>query len=291
MNRHSLPPAQPQPTLAETLQSWAEKILTVIGDLAVAYDNLPLRTKHNFKQLLIATSAKSDPDFHKFLLQDERKLERVLRENGWWILPDDITGPIQREILTLDEKGKSGKVDTYLCSLFKENNHRLLEAKLSEWTKVPYLADREQLVQDCLWAHRQSKYTLCIPSLLTFVDGLIRTFLKDTPTAINRKKKKKQKTTPVKDFVAFYKTIEPELWAESFSMIVDDFIYQHFRFGSNKPHTSLNRHGIMHGELFDYGTETNSLKLFLVVDTIQLFIKSYNEKVASQKQNKKKQHI
>ena len=289
MERRPTPPTQSQPTLVGTLQSWAGKILTVIGDLAVAYDALPLEQKYPFKQFLIAISKKNNPDFHNLLLKEEKELDRVIRKSGWSILPRDITCPIQRKILTLDQNGESGEVDSYLCSLFKEDNHLLLEAKLSEWTKVPYLAKREQITQECLWAHKQAKYTLCIPSLLAIVDGLTRTFLKDTPTAINNKKKKR--TTRVKDFSTFYKTIEPALWGESFTMIVDDLIFQNFRFGSKKPRTSLNRHGIMHGDIFDYGTEANSLKLFLLVDTIQHFIRSYNEKIASQSQNKKKQHI
>lgn len=285
MERRPTPPTQSQPTLVETLRSWAGKIFATIGDLIIAYDALPLAQKYPFKQFLIAISKKNNPDLYILLLKEERELDSVLRKNGWWILPRDITGPIQRELLTLDKNKESGEVDTYLCSLFKENNHLLLEAKLADWTKTPYLAERKQIVQECLWAHKNAKYTLCIPSLLAIVDGLPRTLLIDLPT----KNPSHNVTTKMKDFSAFYRTTEPELWGESFSVIIDDFIYQHFRFGSKKPRTPLNRHGIMHGEIFDYGTETNSLKLFLMVDTIQHFIRSYNAKVASQANDTDKQ--
>jgi hypothetical protein len=38
--------------------------------------------------------------------------------------------------------------------------------------------------------------------------------------------------------------------------------------------SSINRHAILHGEIFDYATEANSLKVFLLLDTISQFIQA-----------------
>jgi hypothetical protein len=43
------------------------------------------------------------------------------------------------------------------------------------------------------------------------------------------------------------------------------------RQGIAKRFVSMNRHGILRGEIVAYGTETNSLKVFLLLDTIQQF--------------------
>src|ERR1035437_4459671 len=42
----------------------------------------------------------------------------------------------------------------------------------ARWNNIPYLADRHRIVNDALQAHIHGMYTLSVPALLPFVDGV-----------------------------------------------------------------------------------------------------------------------
>jgi hypothetical protein len=81
---------------------------------------------------------------------------------------------------------------------------------------------------------------------------------------------------------AYYQRKEPSLWGRPFCKAVGKRIYGRYAFGSGSAPTSLNRHGILHGEISDFGTEANSLKVFLLLDTIQNFYKVIQRQRATQ---------
>jgi hypothetical protein len=50
---------------------------------------------------------------------------------------------------------------------------------------------------------------------------------------------------------------EAEGYPRPFETIVKTVVYSHFDFGTTTRPSSLNRHGILHGEIPDYATEAN----------------------------------
>jgi hypothetical protein len=239
-----------------------------------AYDSLPLEPKYRFKEyfemLLVQGGHKEGADI---LLRDERELATVLAKEGWWVLERDITGPIQRDILRLAQKDSRGEIDAYFCKLFSGNNYALLDTKVQTWLANDYMAKRKDIVLDCLWAHKQQRYTLTIPSLLSLFDGLTRGSVRRSKQG-NNLHGKRAGPIRVRQFTETYRRKEPSLWSSAFHRIINEFVFESFQFGSQIPRTSLNRHGILHGEIPHYATESNSLKLFLMIDTVQNFIQA-----------------
>jgi hypothetical protein len=239
-----------------------------------AYDALPLEPKYRikkyFQMVLVQGGHRETADI---LLRDETELAKVLANQGWWVLERDITGPIQRDILRLAQKDGPGEIDTYFCKLFSENNYALLDTKVQSWLANNYMAERKEIVLDCLWAHKQQRYTLTIPSLLSLFDGLTRGSVRRSKQG-NNLQGKRAGSIRVKQFADTYRRKEPSLWSSGFRRVINEFVFESFKFDSQVPRTSLNRHGILHGEIAHFGTESNSLKLFLMIDTVQNFIQA-----------------
>lgn len=234
------------------------------------YDSLPLNFKYTFKKQIIDILSKANPgQAWDELFRNDREFAQVLAENGWWVLERDINGPVQREILRLGRGGDREGIDRYIIGLFSENNCARLDVKTEAWFQLPYLGQRREIVSDCTWAHKQRKYTLTIPCLLPLIDGLLRCFDETRPERAERRKSVIRSGR----FVKAYKEGQQDLWGASFAQAIEE-VFQGFDFSLGSPATPLNRHGILHGILADYGTESNSLKLFLVIDTIQSFVQA-----------------
>jgi hypothetical protein len=87
----------------------------------------------------------------------------------------------------------------------------------------------------------------------------------------------------VHKFAEYYRRKEPALWGTPFETIVKTVVYSHFDFGTTTRPSSLNRHGILHGEIADYATEAHSLKTFLLIDTIAGFVKVFEKRLNAAK--------
>jgi hypothetical protein len=48
-------------------------------------------------------------------------------------------------------------------------------------------------------------------------------------------------------------------------------VFATFDFNNGASPSSINRHAILHGEIFDYATEANSLRVILFLDTMSQF--------------------
>lgn len=217
----------------------------------------------------------------EYFLRDDKELARILEEHGWWVLQRDLTGPIQRDILRLAREGRGDEIDAYLCELFAKDDHAALERKVRSWFLIPYLAERKDIALDSLWAHRERKYNLSIPCLLPLVDGLTRDFSHKLEAMGFTNEKRGVIKASV--FAATYKNAEESLWGNPFNRILNEFVFEPYTFGKETPRALLNRHGILHGEIPSYGTETNSLKLFLMIDTIQSFVQTFNPQTTQPK--------
>lgn len=274
----SNPPPQPRApsvNLVDAIAKSARAFFKFVFATMQAYDELPIGMKYSLKESLVSMMAQSPrgKDFEYFL-RDDKELARILEERGWWVLQRDITGPIQRDILRFAREGKGDEIDTYLYQLFAKDDYAALKGKVRNWFATPYLSQRESIVLDCLWAHRQRKYNLTVPCLLPLVDGLTRDFCR-TLEAMGLTSEKRG-TIKAGTFAAVYKNTEESLWGNPFNKIINEFVFESFTFSKETPRASLNRHGILHGEIPSYGTEANSLKLFLMIDTIQSFIQTFN---------------
>lgn len=239
-------------------------------------DDLPLDDKQRIKEAFTACLS-ADPRLRptaKLLRQEDDELRRALSGAGWWVLPRDINGPIKRHLRELGREGNPAMIDSYLCSLFNGENTPKLRDKIESWFDLPYLNDRKRIILDAADAHNSRKWTLSIPTLFPLVDGLTRKFRRERLRA----GKKPGGTMQVSRVTDYYKRKQPKLFGASLDDLVRKHLYANFDFNAGKPPSSVNRHGVLHGEISDYATEANSLRVFLLLDTIAQFIRAFEGK-------------
>jgi hypothetical protein len=264
---------------ARVIRSIARGFLRLLVAALEAYDSLPLENRHKLKADLARLFLKGrvPNESVEFLVEDDKRLAALLARCGWWVLQKDISGPAQRALLEIGGQTERRRVDAYICGMFRDNDNAALVAKVDFWLKIPYLERRRQILLDCVEAHREGKYTLAIPTLLPLVDGLVRDFRRTYPR--RPRDRKYGIGAELRKFGQYYKRRERALWGSSFARAINEF-YQRFEFGSETPHSPINRHAVLHGESPEYATEANSLKVFLLLDTIAQFIRplQYNAK-------------
>jgi hypothetical protein len=269
------------PTIVQKMGNFARRFVESLGEFAVYLDSLPLEQKQPFKDFMITLGVMSgaSSDSLKYLTREDKELERLLFGRCWWVLHKDITGPVKRDLLRLGREEKSDQIDAYLCAHFRLDDMARLRAKVGVWPEVAYLKERNQIISDCLEAHKDKKYSLTIPSLFPLIDGLTRHFRKMHLRP--RRSKNPGGVMQVSPFVGYYRRKEHKLWGGSFDRFVRQIAYGHFEPGKVKPRNSLNRHGILHGEIPDYASEANSLKVFLMLDTIAQFVRAFEKRSRS----------
>jgi hypothetical protein len=254
----------------------ARSFIGAMGEFAVRFDALSLEDKQPAKEALLEILSASGrySASVRLLTKDDEEMRRILSDRGWWVLQRDINGPVKRELLRLGREGKADQIDSYLCALFNENDAAQLRAKVESWLELPYLADRKRVIIDSLEAHKAGKWTLSIPALLPLVDGIVRRFRKEHL----RPSKNPGRVIQVRKFAEYYRKKQPKLFGGSFARFMHTHMYAKFDFDSGAPPSSINRHGILHGEIRDYATQANSLRVFLLLDTIAQFIRAFERR-------------
>ena len=263
------------------LRASAQGFFRVCGAISEAYDSLPLEQKHRTKKALLKLS-QADVKTAQVFLKDDLELAEILAQHEWWVLERDINGSIQRDILRLGREGARKEIDEYLCEMFRRDNHARLEKKIEAWSKTPYLSERRGIIEQCFAAHREGKFYLSVATLMPLLNGLTRRFRRDVfgsqPQKTLAGAPRRRKTIEVTLLAEYYQSREPSLWGQPLFAAINGKFYGDYRFGSGIAPTSLNRHGILHGEILDYGTEVNSLKVFLLLDTFQHFCMSVQDR-------------
>jgi hypothetical protein len=257
-------------SVGEFIRDKARSILIALGEAAKKFDELPLENKQEIKEGFVKLLAMSGqhPATIKLLTREDEELSRILADHGWWVLPKDINGPVKRDLLGFGREGNADEVDRYLCSLFNQNDGARLKERIETWFTLPFFADRKQIVLDGLEAHRVGKWTLSIPSILPLIDGLMRRFRKEHLRA----SKNPRRVMHDARFVEYYRRKRPKLFGKSLASFMHNHVFAFYDLNTGTPPSSINRHGILHGEIPNYATEANSLKVFLLLDTISQLV-------------------
>jgi hypothetical protein len=233
----------------------ARSFFRTLGEVAIKLDELPIETKQEIKECWIhLLSISGNRASITQLTKEDDALSSILSAHGWWILQRDINGPIKRELLRLGRAGNTSEIDCYLCSLFNENDGARLRERIEPWFKLPYLAHRKQIILDSLEAHKAGKWTLTVPALLPLVDGLMRRFRQERL----RGSKNPNRVMHADKFADYYRRNQPKLFGKSFGRFVREHMFAKFDLNNGASPSSINRHAILHGEIFDYVTEANS---------------------------------
>lgn len=143
--------------------------------MANAYSNsiiLPMQIYAEQMQAIFAPIQKmmASIDFEKIAKLKER-LDNIEKSDFEYKWLRSITIPFGNELMECYEKGGNKEVNKFLIELFREKE--VIDSFMGWLKNQPAYEERKQIIDDCLQAHLEKKFTLSIPTLLTQCDGII----------------------------------------------------------------------------------------------------------------------
>ncbi len=195
-------------------------------------------------------------DFERRIREEEKTFVDFVVQNGWVGLERHLTSELLRLLVQIGTEQGLEAANARMPDIFSRER---LETMVAAWRGIPYLEDRSQLCSDAIQAYRLGLHTLVPPGLIPLAEGLAAEIVGGRPNASDkvRRAARAQQHHPSSD--------------KEFSVanvaVLEDY-YQHTNFGQAAAPTLFNRHLILHGRSADYHTPCNSLRAFLLVDTV-----------------------
>ena len=196
-------------------------------------------------------------------------IQALLEKNGLWAAPALLPYPLSKIAKQLEEGDTKG-AHTTLC------NHctpKYIEELSSKWWTIEQFKKRQGLIEEALEAHKAGRYRLSIHALLPQIEGIITDWIYTRSPETKMLWRQKSKTKKFRDLV-----LDKPPTTFTYERIVDsaiDFIVSgpvlktFTRWVDQIDQAFPNRHVVEHGKYDDsLFTEENSIKLFLLIDTI-----------------------
>jgi len=192
---------------------------------------------------------------------------------GLWAVPALLPYPMIKIIRQLEENEIQGARDTLIDYCTSQYIGRLS----SKWWIVPQFNSRKTLLTDALDAHRMGKYRLSIYALIPQIEGIITDWiceaLPDGETPPWRTESRVKKFRDLGIYEKVPTTLTDRRIGESVIDIILGYILKDFKWVEPIETAIPSRHVLEHGR-YDESllTEENSIKLFLLLDTIYYII-------------------
>jgi len=190
-----------------------------------------------------------------------------LRELGLWAAPALMPYPLSLICHQLSE----GKTDEARELLLQHCCSEFLAQRVANWATLPMLISRQAFFHSALAAHERGDFIASIHTLLPQVEGVVTSWVRTA--APTTKRDQKAKTRQFKDLILSglptnftYATIVES----AIDFVVSGPVLSAFRRWEDTINSAFpSRHVVSHGRA-DVGlfTEENSVKLFLLVDSI-----------------------
>lgn len=194
-------------------------------------------------------------EYCKRLDAEEAEVANLLTKCGWLGMERHFTIVEVRALLAAHNHGGDDALGKFVLDFFRANDLQLLTSMIGTWTSIPYFEQRRTVLTDALDAHRKQQFTLTVPALLPFAEGLSAEILG------------KPQVNAVTVLAKQISDADQETWSQVFLGVICDTFYKFYKFGEQTA-PYLNRHGILHGRTSDYATEANSLRVFLLLDVL-----------------------
>jgi len=176
-----------------------------------------------------------------------------------------------------------------VISHYEKYSWAALESTLKSWLENPIFARRIAILKDSLSVHKQGKWTLSVPSLLPQIEGLSLDIVKQLGLPRGRKaividkniNKEIGRTLPSQVFSSLSTDIfTPREMVAIYTLLyhLEGQLYKWINLLEEIRQTDeldyLNRHSVLNGAQIDYASKINSLRCFLILDTLQLATKA-----------------
>lgn len=187
--------------------------------------------------------------------EEERAAEEALWKMGWW-MPQTVSMRFFMRVGRLALAGKRVDVRKAMVGLARSRD---LSQVVDGWLELEPFHARRRFLLDGLKDHRRRRFRVSIPTLLPLIEGIaVDAF---TPGATQGPK-------PAFEAAALVDAATGPAMADTVTALYARHDFSAVASGSRQ----LNRHLILHGRSTGYGTEENSVKVLLALDTLAYFI-------------------
>ncbi len=201
-----------------------------------------------------------------------------LKEAGFWVPPSaPMSLIVQLSSLVRRGPPDTDEVKRLMKEFYGAGEASRLRMMVSDWRRHPALAQLQAVIDDALEAHAAGKYTLSIPALLPIVERLL------TDLHGGYIRGKKMPTVASQQIGGSYTDFMREASKDAvLHFITGTGLYgtvprEHFTVSGFPTWLAseglterdvVNRHAIVHGVQVDYAGESNSLRVFLLIDVL-----------------------
>lgn len=237
--------------IQENIRSSTERWFELHRTAAVQIAERMNSSMAHIAEMMTAAAA----SFERYCEEEAPEACTLLWRAGWVGMDRHFSITELRESVLLHKTEGEAAMNDAILAYFNEDDSAPLEAMSKYWLRIPYLREREKIVRDAVYAHKNGLFTLSIPALLPLVDGLSAEIIGI------------QSMKAVALLAEDRRAHDPELWVQGLCDFVAQVFYKGYRFGTD-PAPYLNRHGILHGRVFDYPSALNSTRVFLLIDAV-----------------------
>lgn len=188
-----------------------------------------------------------------------------------WLLVPGLPEEFEIGLYTLlENKPSQEELDRFYCQWFREKDFEQLSNLIDNWDS-PFFVDRNQAIQQVFEAHKMGWYDLTVHRMLSMIDAISFGFANTISP----------KHQSLSAWGAFQRLEEryigqklDHILLRLTSYLIQEYVFVDTRKTSRRP--ILNRHSILHEEDLNYGTEANSIRCFLLLQTLHYFISQPN---------------
>lgn len=204
-------------------------------------------------------------------LEEDEETVNALRSLGLPLAPS-MTLAVRRRIIDFQKTNNKRSAINSIIWFYHKNKYSRLSSAVDEWSDISQFAPRMSIIRDALWAHMSKKYTLSVPALFPIIEGVMCEFINYNGKNQDRLSQKfvgDKNELLMRDYAVAI-TLKSCLLNNVFKST--NFTEERAR---RLPHRrQITRHSVGHGVATGYATAMHSLRLFLLLDAIALFIRN-----------------
>ena len=180
-----------------------------------------------------------------------------LAEYGWYI-GGSMTISKALDAIGFIKTDDKDKIDEIFINYYSKNLNKLLKKIIEKYN------ERSKILTEAIKCHNSKLYFASTSLFLSQADGICNGELFKT----------RRSKSAIKEFIR--ENSDQNEISSTLNAILAENAIDVYHPNKIKYKSDLNRHGVMHGYDFDFGTETNSLKAFSILCYINDYIDRYN---------------
>jgi len=188
----------------------------------------------------------------------------LLSPYKWWVVQSGIPDPIVAALEAAKARKSKEMMDDLFVSAFDPPR---LQKMLEEWSALPEFQARSTIFKEALEAFSGGKYALPVPVLLPHLEGILSDWLLGRggrlPVGMTSKIAAYQQAAS--GMTSGY--ITDQSLKSLLGALKTLGVYKGFKW-TNEDGITLSRHKTSHGKVVDYGTQANTLRVFLLLDSL-----------------------